>query len=325
MISDFSEPGGYFRSENFLSNESGYQYVIPALREALPRGGVYLGVGPEQNFTYIVALEPKMAFIVDIRRQNMLEQLFYKALFETSAGRPEFVSRLFSRPARVLKADVGPEELLSAYESEQGSPALMDTNVTSLIDYLENQKGFMLSKEDEAGIRHVAQAFFDSGPSLSYTFNGGYGGFMGMPTYSELVTESDGSSRNWNYLANDDQFHAIQRLEKNNLIVPLVGDFAGRKAIRSVAHYLQQHGGMVRVFYTSNVEQYLFQDEENWKRFYENVGTLPLDSGSTFIRYVLNAGYRRQRRSLTASMGYTVRSYRAGRIRTYYDVVNLSE
>ena len=96
MAADFSEPGGYFRSENFLSNESGYQYVIPSLRKTVPRGGVYLGVGPEQNFTYLVALEPKIAFIVDIRRQNMLEQLFYKALFETSAEVLEGLFNAFS-------------------------------------------------------------------------------------------------------------------------------------------------------------------------------------------------------------------------------------
>src|SRR3989442_11839671 len=73
MITGFSEEGGYFRFENFLSNELAFQYVIPALKELTKPGGVYLGVGPEQNFTYIVALEPKMAFITDIRRQNMLE------------------------------------------------------------------------------------------------------------------------------------------------------------------------------------------------------------------------------------------------------------
>jgi hypothetical protein len=39
-----------------------------------------------------------MAFIVDIRRGNMLELLLYKALFEISNDRAEFLSRLFSRP-----------------------------------------------------------------------------------------------------------------------------------------------------------------------------------------------------------------------------------
>src|SRR5215813_1780819 len=69
LISEFSEPGGYFRSDNFVSNESAFQHVIPALKRQINPGGVYLGVGPEQNFTYVAALRPKMAFIVDIRRQ----------------------------------------------------------------------------------------------------------------------------------------------------------------------------------------------------------------------------------------------------------------
>ena len=82
MISEFSEPGGYFRSDNFLSNENAFQFVIPELSKRESPGGVYLGVGPEQNFTYLVALQPKLAFIIDIRRQNMLEHLLYKALIE---------------------------------------------------------------------------------------------------------------------------------------------------------------------------------------------------------------------------------------------------
>src|SRR5690242_4249453 len=53
MVSDLSEDGGYFRYENFLSNELGFQHVIPVLKETTKAGGVYLGVGPEQNFTYI--------------------------------------------------------------------------------------------------------------------------------------------------------------------------------------------------------------------------------------------------------------------------------
>src|SRR5499426_2018224 len=96
LVSDFSEAGGFFRFE-YMSNEQQFQYVIPRLKEKRLSGGVYLGVGPEQNFTYIAALQPKMAFIVDIRRQNMIEHLMYKAIFEMSSDRVDFLSRLFSR------------------------------------------------------------------------------------------------------------------------------------------------------------------------------------------------------------------------------------
>src|SRR5262245_19850715 len=82
LVEDFSEPNGFFRSDNLLSNEAGLQNAIPRLKEHVRPGGVYIGVGPEQNFTYILNLEPKLSFIVDIRRMNMVEHLLYKALFE---------------------------------------------------------------------------------------------------------------------------------------------------------------------------------------------------------------------------------------------------
>ena len=95
---DSSEPDGYFRSDTLTSNELLYQRVIPELLKRTRPGGVYLGVGPEQNFTYMAAVRPPMAIIFDIRRGNMLVQLMYKALFELAKDRADFVSMLFSRP-----------------------------------------------------------------------------------------------------------------------------------------------------------------------------------------------------------------------------------
>jgi hypothetical protein len=328
MIVDSSEPDGYFRSDNFLSNETGYQSVIPVLRRTLRPGGVYLGVGPEQNFTYVAALEPKIAFIVDVRRQNMIEHLIYKALMEMSHDREEFLSRLFSRPKPVvLNSDSTAEALVRAFERVQASPNLFSSNVSSVLDRLEKSHGFQLSVGDESTLRYVYRAFFESGPELSYTFfGGGYSGFMGMPTYAQLITENDGHSRNWNFLANERQFQVVQRLQKSNLIVPLVGDFAGPKAIRSVGQFLQKHNAVVSVFYTSNVEQYLFQDEDKWKHFYANASTLPVDSSSTFIRYVLNSwGFARRSRTLLSPIKETVKAYNSGQIRTYYNVVEMSQ
>src|SRR5688572_22565032 len=110
MVNDLSEPGGYFHSDNFVSNELGFQYVIPEMLSATGTRGVYVGVGPDQNFTYVTAMRPRIAFIVDIRRQNMLQHLMYKALIEMSSDRDDFLGRLFSRswPAPVpagLEAD----------------------------------------------------------------------------------------------------------------------------------------------------------------------------------------------------------------------------
>src|SRR5688572_9616099 len=125
MVSEFSEPGGFFRSDNFVSNEITFQWVLPELSKTTKTGGVYLGVGPDQNFTYIVAMQPKIAFIVDIRRQNMLHHLLYKALIEMSPDRAEFLSRLFSRPRPAgLDADASSPALFQAYANAVPASAM---------------------------------------------------------------------------------------------------------------------------------------------------------------------------------------------------------
>src|SRR5689334_9932175 len=77
MVTDLSEESGYFRFQ-FMSNEIEFPSVVPDLKKTFKPGGVYLGVGPEQNFTYIAAIQPRIAFIFDIRRDNMIEHLIYK-------------------------------------------------------------------------------------------------------------------------------------------------------------------------------------------------------------------------------------------------------
>src|SRR6478609_3348750 len=142
LVNDFSEPNGYFRSDNFLSNELAFQRVLTQL----PTGGVYMGVGPEQNFTYIVAMRPKFAFIVDIRRGNLDEQLLYKAFIEMSHDRADFLSRLFARRRPV---DIGSgatvDALFSAYDEAPPSERLFEDNLRAARDWLVGRHGFQLT------------------------------------------------------------------------------------------------------------------------------------------------------------------------------------
>jgi hypothetical protein len=127
LVNDISEPGGYFRSDNFASNEWEFQYVIPELNRITKPGGVYLGVGPDQNFTYIAALKPKMAFILDIRRQNMMLHLMYKSLMEMSEDRATFAAKLFTRPKPSgLNAQSTAYQILNADYQAPRQQALLD-------------------------------------------------------------------------------------------------------------------------------------------------------------------------------------------------------
>ena len=290
LVADVSEPGGSFRSDNLLSNESRLQLVIPDLIRTARRGGAYVGVGPEQNFTYIAALRPSMAFIVDIRRANLQLHLMYKALFELSADRADFVSRLFSRKQPdALRASSTPSDIFDAYANVEASATLYETNLNAIETHLVRSHGFALSSDDLRGIEYVYHAFYAYGPNINYSstesHNGdGKSGTDGYrPTYTDLMIATDGSGHARSYLATEDAFAFVKSLQTRNLVVPVVGDFAGAKAVRAVGAYLKQKDATVSAFYLSNVEQYL-RLERVWGSFCGNVARLPLDDASVFIR-----------------------------------------
>jgi hypothetical protein len=283
MISEFSEPGGSYPYENFVSNERRQQIVIPALKKATRPGEVYIGVAPEQNFTYAAALKAKMAFVIDIRRQNMLELLLYKALFELSPNRADFVSRLFSmkRPAGLDEKSTA-TALFAAYEREKGDADLYRQNVEAVRGVFR-RRGFALSSEDLLKIEYVYQVLYRGGPAITYEFASASPA-TGSPTYAQIMNFTDAAGHNWSYLAAEENYQYVREMQRNNLFVPLVGDFSGPKAIRSVAQYLKQHNANVSAFYASNVESYL--SDRQTQSFYASLLTLPTDSTTMVVRYV---------------------------------------
>ena len=100
IIERLSEPEGFFDSDNFITNETSYLHVIGQLKSEIDFGGVYFGVGPDQNFSYIAQQQPSLAIITDVRRQNMLLHLLFKVLMEEASDRYGFLCRLFSKPRR---------------------------------------------------------------------------------------------------------------------------------------------------------------------------------------------------------------------------------
>ena len=285
MTADLSEPAGWFRSDNLLSNEIGFPFIVSDLAKAASPAHVYMGVGPEQNFNYIAVLKPKMAFIVDIRRGNLDLQLMYKALFDLSLDRADFVSRLFSvrRPASVNGSST-PEQIFAAVSSAQKSDELYGENLKAIQADLVEKHHFALLPDDLDGIAGVYVAFYTYGPGIRYSSSqgGGFGGFN-QPSYAELMAAADGDGTFRSYLASEQTFQVLKELESKNLLVPVVGNFGGKKAIRAVGQYVKDHGAVVSTFYLSNVEMYLYQ-QDLWNTFCRNVASLPLDDTSVFIR-----------------------------------------
>jgi hypothetical protein len=286
LTEDISEPNGQFQSDNLLSNELGFQTIIPALK-TIVKPGVYMGVGPEQNFTYIAALRPKMVFITDIRRGNLELHLMYKALFEMSSDRADFVGMLFGKKRpEGLTASSPVGEIFSKYDTAQVSADVHEATWKRIIDHLTKAPHKLpLSKDDIEGIQYVFDSFYTYGTAINYrsSSGGGFGGGRGgqMATYEALMVTNDGVGVERSYLANEELFGVLKELETRNLFVPTVGNFAGPKALRAVGQYIREHGETVQAFYLSNVEDYLTGGL--WQSFCNNVSTLPLTESSTFI------------------------------------------
>jgi hypothetical protein len=321
MVSDFSEPNGSFNADNFVSNEILFQRLIPRLKEH-GLGGAYIGVGPEQNFTYLTAVKPQIAFIIDIRRQAMLQHLMYKAIIELSADRADFLSFLFSRNRPTgLTMDSTSKELFDAYEDALPDHALFERNLAAIVKNLTQYHGFTLTGSDRHDIEYIYGAFFSYGPDLAYSTE------PALPTYKQLMVATDKNGDNQSFVSSETNFQFVKKLESDNLVIPIVGDFAGTKAMRAVAAYLKDRHTVVNTFYTSNVEQYLFL-QGNWSKFYVNVAELPVNSESVFIRWIPKgtrfASPLKRNINALCPISEFMEAFEAGNIRTYRDVLTMT-
>ncbi|MEQ1691945.1 MAG: hypothetical protein ABMA00_11705 [Gemmatimonas sp.] len=286
LLTDISEPGGYFRiTDNYTSNEPEIGRLYSMLRERGTTGGVYIGVGPEQNLTYIAAIRPQMAFVIDIRRQAVVQHLMYKAIFEMATDRADFVSILFGKPRPIgIGPDAPIQTIWDAYVRVRSDSALAARHFESIRTRLVTTHGFALDANEAEQLRTVYWAFFYWGPAITTRgAPGGRGGGNGS-SFADLTgysTDDSGVPRS--FLATAEDYITVKNLHERNLIVPVSGDFAGPKALRAIGAWLTERSATVRAFYLSNVEQYLFQDGKQ-QTFYDNAATLPVDAASVFIR-----------------------------------------
>lgn len=291
LVARISEPQGFFDTDNLLSNETGYLKVLGALDRIGVRGGAYVGVGPDQNYSYIARIRPDIAFIVDIRRDNLLHHLLLRALLEGSPTRVEFLSAL---TGRAPPADSGAWSRRSIGEivtyvdatpPDSGAAAEAHRRVSqAVVGY-----GIPLNDDDLSTIRRFHQAFIDAG--LSLRFNSlGRPPRPYYPTYRQLVLETDMEGNQASYLASAEDYDWVRRLHQAGRIVPVVGDLAGAHALSEMGQVFREMGVTLSAFYASNVEFYLWQGG-TFGRWQANLASLPAAANSVVIRsYFANFG-----------------------------------
>jgi len=328
LVREFSEEGGYFLSDNFTSNETSYLHVVDKLRQLGASGGAYVGVGPEQNFTYIAKVRPRVAFIVDIRRQAMIQHLMYKAIFHLSPNRTQFLSRLLSRPLPKEKApapEAPVDEILTFFSKAPGDDRTYAANLTQIRKVIQEDFQFPLSAADQGSLEYVYKSFRADGLEIAFRMDGAWSSYF--PTLKELITQTDLRGKPGNFLASAEDYEFVRDLHRRHLIIPVVGDFGGKKALQAVGDYLRKNQLTVTAFYTSNVEQYLF-DGASFAAFANNVRKLPINDRSLFIRAVFNMRYSHPAQlpghlstTLLQPMQTFLRDFDEGRYQNYRDLI----
>ena len=295
LIARLSGEGAYFDTDNLISNETSYLHVAARLRALRAPGLGYIGVGPDQNFSYIAALRPEISFILDIRRDNLLQHLLLKAVMEASPDRASYLAALFGRPAPPDSLREDGADLAAILDWVAATPAPASPGEEAawpgLPPGLESRIagfGLDLPPAETAAIARFHREFVQAGPGLRFRSHGRAPRWY-YPTYRELLLERDERGRLASYLASEADYRFVRALQERDLIVPVVGDFAGPHALRAIGEELRRRGLAVGAFYTSNVEFYLYE-QRAFERYAASVATLPAAPGAVLVRSYFHRG-----------------------------------
>ena len=329
LVQSLSEPGGYFDSDNLISNETSYLHVVSRLRELGVRGGAYVGVGPDQNYSYIAAVRPAVAYMLDIRRDNALQHLLYKALFARSRNRAEYLCRWLGRrvPADVDRWDERPIlQLLAWVDSTPLDSAAAARERRETLRVVASF-GVPLSPTDRETILRFHAEFMREGLDLRFSSFRRYNSGM-YPTLRRLILERDQRGEMRSYLAREDDWRLVREMHATDRIIPVVGNLAGPTALAAIGGDVRARGLRVTALYTSNAEMYVWRDG-GFDAFAATVTRLPVDPAGVIIRsYFDRSGGTHPLAvpghvsvQLLQRFGDFVRLYRAGALATYWDVV----
>ena len=283
-VAALSEPGGYFDTDNLISNERSYLHALDAFDAHGTRGGAFVGVGPDQAFSYIAHARSEFAYLVDIRRDNLLQHLFYKALFAAARDRAEYLALWLGRPRPVASpqwATLDIDALVRQLDATPATPASR-TAARSAVHAELRRLAVPLSDTDQATIDRIHDTFMDAGLALQFT-SFGRPPRPGYPTLRDLLRETNRAGTPASYLAHEAGFQYVKELQRRNRVIPVVGDLAGTHALRAIGRDARARGLVVRVLYASNAEDYVMRDG-GFSRWVENVRALPSDERSVLVR-----------------------------------------
>src|SRR4030095_10775235 len=200
--------------------------------------------------------------------------------------RAQYLSLLLSKPVpkeKSLGPDASTNDILQVFSQAPSDERAYASNLAAIRKAIKEDFQVQLSEADQTSLSYVYKNFHDDGLEIAYRMEGTRGGWF--PTLKELIVQPDQHGKLGNFLASKEDYEFVRDLHRRNLIIPVVGDFAGKKALAAIGDYLRKNSITVSAFYTSNGEQYLFQNGV-FGGFAENVRSIQITDKSFFIRRV---------------------------------------
>lgn len=283
-----SEAPGFFDTDNLISNEDSYLHPVSTLKKLGVSGGTYVGVGPDQNFSYIAAIKPRAAIIIDIRRDNLVEHMLFKTIFSLSRNRMEYLALLFGKtaPADTAGWSAKPVDSLFAYLDRTKFDSAAAARIRARVMNSAARWSRLMTEQDLGNFSRFYDTFVAAGPGLKFN-SFGRAPSPYYPDFRRLARELDRDGKQASFLATEANFAVVKDLEDRNLVIPVVGNFAGPTALADVAEWMVENHEHLSAFYTSNVEQYLHRDG-GFNEFAKSVAKLTRNSSSVFIRSCFN-------------------------------------
>jgi hypothetical protein len=253
-----TEPATTYSLDCFVTSEVGHNEVITRCRPLRP-GGAYLGVGPCQNFSYIGALRPSHAVIVDARIDNLLEHLIFKLIFERADTPADYLSLLFSRPlATGTAADAG--SLLAAFDSAAAPPGLFTANCRALLGELEQRFEVPGALMDRA--RRIYTEFHHRGLSITSVSEQLLASLDYIPDLRTVIASTGCNGASLHFLTSQERYGYVRDLQRADRVVPLLGNITDPVAADSVNGLLADFQTDVTTIYLSNMEEFLLDRYE---------------------------------------------------------------
>lgn len=271
----FSEPTNAPPGDNFVSNEDSYPRVAGQLARLAPAGGVYLGVGPDQNFTYIAHAKPRLAFILDYRRRNLLLHLLHRALVQLAPDRPTYLKLLTARDPGPIPPAATAAELDAAFTPLEIDPARLasvQAEVTRVLRPLN-----LLTGSEWPDLARIQARL--AGPGLNARFLA----LPMYPTVRQALLRPDRDGRPAHWLANPAAYDTVRAAHLGDRIIPAVADFSSPAVFQQLGAWLTRRTLRVSVFYVSDVEFFLLKSQK-FPAYLANLRQLPWADGALIVR-----------------------------------------